>query len=73
MLFNVLYDGSVVEIEIFSEGGGKTLNELTKHFVLYIRSVTSYIILGRSGDALRPFVTNLLSYFQTSQNLKFRH
>ena len=46
----------VVDIEIFPEGG-KTLIEPTKHSP-YTRNVTSYIISGRPGVALRSFVTN---------------
>ena len=47
---------AVVDIEIFSGGGGQDALWTDKIFCHYTRSMTSYIILGRKGEALLPLL-----------------
>ena len=54
---------SVAEIEIVSGGGGGARHLMNRQkFCLYVRSVTSNIILGRPGEALHPLVTKSIHF-----------
>ena len=63
LVFNVMLPTAVAESEIFLGRGAKYLMSRQKD-CRYTGSVTSYIILGMPGEALRPFVTNGINFFK---------